>query len=83
MIDQAPIHTSDKISEKLEQWKGKNLEIFWLPTYSPKHNLIEIIWKFIKYEWIEIDAYESWKSFLCYLKKVLDNFGQEYVINFV
>ncbi|NEN99029.1 MAG: IS630 family transposase, partial [Moorea sp. SIO3I7] len=39
--------------------------------------------KFIKYEWIEIDAYENWKSFLEYLKKVLDNFGEEYVINFV
>ncbi|NEP28150.1 transposase, partial [Moorena sp. SIO3I6] len=67
----------------LEEWKGRNLDIFWLPTYSPKYNLIEIFWKFIKYEWIEIDAYENWKSFLKYLKKVLNNFGEEYVINFV
>ncbi len=29
--------------EKLEEWKGKNLEIFWLPSYSPKHKLIDII----------------------------------------
>ncbi|NET30124.1 transposase [Okeania sp. SIO1I7] len=21
----------------------------FLPTYSPKHNIIEILWKFIKY----------------------------------
>ncbi len=83
VMDQASIHTSDKILEKLEEWKAKKLEIFWLPTYSPKHNLIEILWKFIKYEWIEIDAYENWDSFLKYLKKVLDNFGEEYVINFV
>ena len=33
VMDKAPIHTSDKIIEKLEEWKGKNLEIFWLPTY--------------------------------------------------
>ncbi|NEQ04426.1 IS630 family transposase [Moorena sp. SIO3F7] len=83
VMDQASIHTSHKILEKLEEWQGNNLDIFWLPTYSPKHNLIEIFWKFIKYEWIEIDAYENWKSFLEYLKKVLDNFGEEYVINFV
>lgn len=82
-MDQASIHTSDKILEKLPEWKQKNLEIFWLPTYSPKQNLIEILGKFIKYEWIEIEAYEDWNSLLKYLKKVLDNFGKEYVINFV
>lgn len=83
LMDQASIHTSDKIIEKLDEWKTRNLEIFWLPTYSPKQNLIEILWKFVKYEWIEVSAYESWNNFLNYLRKVLDNFGKEYVINFV
>lgn len=55
----------------------------WLPTYSPKHNLIKILQKFIKYEWIEVDADESWSSLIQYLKKVLDNLGTEYAINFV
>lgn len=82
-MDQASIHTSDKIIEKLTEWQQKNLEIFWLPTYSPKQNLIEILWKFIKYEWIEVGAYENWNSLLKYLEKVLDNLGQQYVINFV
>ncbi|WP_041934283.1 hypothetical protein [Gloeothece verrucosa] len=36
-----------------------------------------------KYEWVEVNAYENWTSLLNYLKKVLDNFGSEYVINFV
>jgi transposase len=83
VMDQASIHTSDSLLQKLPEWEQKNLKIFWLPTYSPKHNLIEILWKFIKYEWIEIEAYESWTSLLKYLKKVLDNLGQEYAINFV
>jgi transposase len=83
IMDQASIHTSDSLLQKLPEWEQKNLKIFWLPTYSPKHNLIEILWKFIKYEWIEIEAYESWTSLLKYLKKVLDNLGQEYAINFV
>lgn len=83
VMDQAPIHTSDRLLQKLPEWEQKNLKIFWLPTYSPKHNLIELLWKFIKYEWIEVDAYESWPSLLKYLKKVLDNLGQEYAINFV
>lgn len=83
IMDQASIHTSDELIGKLAEWKEKKLEIFWLPTYSPKQNLIEILWRFIKYEWIEVEAYENWDSFLNYLKKVLDNFGKEYVINFV
>ncbi len=57
VMDQAPIHTSDAILEKQDEWKEKNLEIFWLPAYSPHLNLIEILWRFMKYEWIEIQAY--------------------------
>jgi transposase len=53
-----------------------------LPAYSPKLNLIEILWKFIKYEWVEVSAYESKKSLRNYLTKVLEGFGTEYVINF-
>lgn len=83
VMDQAAIHTSECFLKKLEEWEQKKLKIFWLPTYSPQLNLIEIFWKFIKYEWIEIEAYENWKSLLKYLKKVLDNFGTEYVTNFV
>ncbi len=48
----------------------------------PEQNLIETLWKSIKYEWIEVEAYENWNSLLKYLKKVLDNLGDEYVINF-
>ena len=51
--------------------------MFWLPTYSPKLNLIEILWKFIKYEGIEVDAYESRNNLLNYLKKVLNNWVSE------
>ena len=81
-LDQASIHTSDAMIEKLEEWRQKKLEIFWLPTYSPQLNLIEILWKFIKYEWIEVGAYKDWNSLVRYVKKVLSQVGDEYVINF-
>ena len=63
VMDKTSIHTSDKILEKLEEWKEKKLEIFWLPTYSPKQNLIEILGKFIKYEWIEINEMRKLEKF--------------------
>jgi transposase len=83
VVDQASIHTSDAVQDKLEEWQQRQIEIFQLPSYSPELNLIEILWRFIKYEWIEISAYHSWQSLVQYVEKVLREFGQSYVINFV
>ena len=83
VVDQASIHTSDAISDKLAQWQDRGIEIFQLPSYSPQLNLIEILWRFIKYEWIEVSAYRSWQSLVQYVEKVLKEFGKSYVINFV
>lgn len=82
VMDQSPVHTSEAVIKKLVEWESKNLEIFWLPPYSPKLNLIEILWRFMKYEWIQIEAYENWKSLVKYVKEVLSKVGTEYVINF-
>jgi transposase len=62
VMDKASFHTSKKIQAKINEWREKNLEIFWLPSYSPQLNIIEILWRFLKYEWIEIDAYSSWHN---------------------
>ena len=83
VVDQATIHTSDAIQDWLEEWRERQIEIFVLPSYSPQLNLIEILWRFIKYEWMEIEAYSSWQSLVAYVEKVLREFGNNYVINFV
>lgn len=81
-MDNASIHTSQRFAAKIEEWQQRQLEIFFLPSYSPQLNLIEILWRFIKYEWIEIEAYRSWESLVEYVEKVLRGFGSEYIINF-
>lgn len=83
VVDQASIHTSDAIHDKLEEWQHRGIEIFQLPSYSPQLNLIEILWRFIKYEWIEFSAYQNWQNLVKYVEKVLKEFGEKYVINFV
>jgi transposase len=83
VVDQSSIHTSDAILEKREEWRERNLSIFELPSYPPELNLIEILWRFIKYEWIEIDAYSRWETFVASVEKILREFGKNYVINFV
>ncbi len=81
-MDKASFHCSQKIRAKIDEWQDKHLEIFWLPAYSPQLNLIEILWRFMKYEWINIDVYDSWVSLVTYVEKVLREFGRDYVINF-
>jgi transposase len=81
-MDQASIHTSQAFQAKIPEWKAKQIEIFELPAYSPQLNLIEILWRFMKYEWIELWAYEGWESLVKYVEQVIKGFGEEYVINF-
>ncbi|PSB11813.1 hypothetical protein C7B62_04480 [Pleurocapsa sp. CCALA 161] len=61
----------------MPQWRESKLEIFWLSTYSPQLNLIEILGRFMKYEWIETEAYSSCQNLTQYVEQVLQN-----VINF-
>ena len=82
VMDQASVHKSAAIEAKIEDWKARHVEIFWLPPYSPELNLIEILWRFMKYEWIEFEAYESLEKLGQYLEKVLRGVGENYVINF-
>ena len=82
VMDQASVHTSAAIEDKLKEWDAQNIEIFGLPPYSPQLNLIEILWRFMTYEWIDFEAYESLENLGRYLDKVLRSFGDEYVINF-
>ncbi len=83
IMDNAPFHHSKLFQKKIKEWKEKNIEIFYLPKYSPHLNLIEILWRFMKYEWIEFGAYKSWKTLVAYVEDVIINFGKKYRINFV
>ncbi len=82
VLDNSSIHTSNAFKDKQEEWEKKGLIIFFLPTYSPELNIIEILWRFIKYKWLEIDAYSSWKSLVEAVEDIFRNFGDKYIINF-
>ena len=62
VLDNSSIHRSNALLEKQEEWIELGLTLFFLPTYSPELNIIEILWRFIKYKWLDVKAYSSWKS---------------------
>lgn len=82
ILDNSPIHKSRKFMAKIEEWKEKDLLIFFLPPYSPELNLIEILWRRVKYQWIPFDAYLCFQNLKDRLSYVLNNFGTKYDIIF-
>jgi transposase len=82
ILDNSPIHKSKKFMAKIEEWKEKDVLIFFLPPYSPELNLIEILWRRIKYQWIPFDAYICFQNLKERLSYVLSNFGEKYDLIF-
>ena len=82
VLDNAAIHTSKKFKEQIKRWEEKGLFLFYLPPYSPQLNPIEQLWKFMKYFWMNLDAYKSAEQLKNYVEKVIIGYGSEYEINF-
>jgi hypothetical protein len=83
VMDNASIHTSAAFQEEIPQWEQQGVSIFYLPKYSPELNLIEILWRFMQYEWSEFWAYTRFAHLVQYVEEVIKNFGEKYKINFV
>jgi transposase len=82
MIDNASIHTSEEFEDRIPHWKKQGLLIKYLPTYSPELNLIEILWRRIKYDWLPFSAYQCLNAMIEALENILSNVGSEYQITF-
>ena len=62
LLDNAPVQTSKAVLEKCAEWEKRGLTLYFIPRYSPELNLIEILWRKIKYEWMPSLAYASMKA---------------------
>ncbi|MGK5090562.1 IS630 family transposase [Deltaproteobacteria bacterium TL4] len=82
VLDNAPIHHSGWFDSQIERWEEEGLYLYFLPTYSPELNLIEILWKHIKYYWLSLSAYLSFDALRKEVDRVLANVGIEYKIQF-
>ena len=82
ILDNSPIHKSKKFMAKIKEWEENDLLIFFLPAYSPELNLIEILWRRIKYQWLPFEAYIGFQSLKEHLSDVLNNLGKKYDIIF-
>ncbi|WP_166805132.1 IS630 family transposase [Nitrosococcus wardiae] len=82
VLDNAPQHTSQAFKARLPEWEKAGLFLYYLPPYCPELNLIEILWRFIKYRWLPFSVYQSYATLKEALENRLANFGKEYHITF-
>ena len=82
VLDNAPIHHSRAFEEKIVEWEQQDLYIFFLPRYSPHLNLIETLWRKIKYEWLKPHHYINQETLTTALNDILTKIGDEFMINF-
>jgi transposase len=83
VLDNASIHKSEAVTEKMESWDRRGLTLYFLSPYSPELNLIEILWRKMKYEWIPNSAYEGMAFLRSAIRDILESFGSnDYRIQF-
>ena len=82
LLDKAPMHRSKAFIQQIPKWVRKGLIIKYLPAYAPELNLIEILWRFIKYYWLPFSAYTSFQCLCTAVEDILTRFGTDYKITF-
>lgn len=83
VMDNASVHRSALFQRKRQEWLNQRIYVIYLSSYSPELNLIEILWRKVKYERLPLTAYESFHSLRHHVQKVLSGYGREYRMSFV
>ncbi|MGI4863813.1 MAG: transposase [Janthinobacterium lividum] len=59
VLDNASVHRAGCVQTKQPQWAAQGLTLFFLLSYSPELNRIEIPWRFCKHYWLPLAAYDT------------------------
>jgi transposase len=56
VLDNARVHAK-AVRERSQVWQERGLFVWFLPTYSPHLNIVETLWRKLKYEWLRPEDY--------------------------
>jgi transposase len=80
--DNAAVHRARIIKERLGVWQQRGLFLFYLPRYSPHLNIVEVLWRKLKYEWLTAKDYETGETLRYAVRLALKAVGESLRINF-
>lgn len=82
VLDNASVHRARIIKDRMSIWQQRGLFLFYLPRYSPHLNIVETLWRKLKYEWLTAKDYQT-RDTLCYaVRLALKAVGTSLRINF-
>ena len=64
-------------SAQIIEWKSRGLEIFFLPPYCPHLNIIEVLWRKMKHEWLRPQDFNEKLALHDRIDAILDNYGDD------
>jgi len=82
VLDNARVHKSKLVQEQRAIWEERGLFIFYLPPYSPHLNIAEVLWRKLKYEWLQPGDYVDRETLFYRTTQALAAVGSLLKINF-
>lgn len=82
VLDNATVHRCKQVQAKRWEWKQKGVRLLFLPPYCPHLNLIETLWRQVKYRWLEPEAYADFKTLCQSVTDILKGVGTKHRLSF-
>jgi transposase len=82
VLDNATPHKAKLIEQARDGWAERGLTIVYLPRYSPHLNIVEHLWKHLKYFWLTAEMYSSTQVLFYHVRLALAAFGTLLTIEF-
>jgi len=82
VLDNAPAHAAKQVQERRTFWQERGLFLFFLPPYCPHLNIVEVLWRRLKYQWLRPQDYLETDALFYQVRQALAAVGSLLKIQF-
>jgi transposase len=82
VLDNASAHSAKRVQERVGFWQERGLFLFYLPPYSPHLNIVEVLWRKLKYQWLRPQDYLETDTLFYQVRQALAAVGTLLNIHF-
>lgn len=82
IIDNASFHKTKLVEDKMSLWKKQNIFFQFIPPYCSELNHIEMLWRNIKHQWLNILDFASPETLTKAVVNILELVNSKYSITF-